>query len=336
MTFTETVQDVLAVKATPSIPRLIAPAAGSEVNAAAAPQLVLGLLAAGRSAITNPLGKLSLKLIPVKSVVVFGLLIVKVRLVLPLIGIALSVKALLSVGAEITVKESVAALPDPALVAVTIEEVLFLIPPVVAVTSTLIRQATPGATDAPETVSVVLPAFGANVGEPQFVTSLAGVAATCKPAGNPSVKATPLIVVSKSELVTRKVRVLVSPTRIVFGLKALLMAGGATTTRLAGSEAGPAPPSKEVTSEVVLTFSPWLVPYTRTLTVQVVAGAIIAFPKERLVSPEAGAKVGLPQPEVLDAGVLQTASPDGKVSEKPTPLRVLSGLRLTRLKLRVL
>jgi hypothetical protein len=139
---------------------------------------------------------------PVKSVVLFGLLIVKVRLVLPLIGIALSANALLSVGADITVNESVAALPDPALVAVTVEEVLFLIPPVVEVTSTLITQATPGATDAPETVSVVLPAFGTNVGEPQFVTVLAGVAATCKPAGNPSVKATPLIVVSKSELVT--------------------------------------------------------------------------------------------------------------------------------------
>ena len=338
LTLTETVQEVLRSNDTPSIPRLVAPATGTVVNAAAAPQSVAIELAAGGLAISNPVGKLSPKVIPVKSVVVFGLLIVKVRVVLPLIGIAPTAKPLLSVGAEITVSVSAAVLPEPPLLEVTTEDVLSLIPPTVATTSTLTTQFVSGVTDAPEKVRLVAPATGAKggVGDPQLVADSAGVAATCKPSGSRlSVKPTPVSVVRTSVLSIVKVKVLVSPTRIVFGLKALLMAGGAITTRLAVLEVRPVPPSVELMTEVMLSFEPWAVPYTRTLTVQVSPFRMLPFVKIRLVAPKAGEKVGVPHPKVLTVGVVQTARPSGRSSVKLTPFRVLSVLGFTTLKVRV-
>ena len=336
LTLTDTVHEVLRSKDTPSIPRLAAPATGTGLNFAEAPQSVAIALAAGGLAISNPVGKLSPKVIPVKSVVVFRLRIVKVSVVLPLIGMAPTAKALLTVGANITVRLSEAVPPLPPLVEVTTVDVFALIPPVVAVTSTLITQATPGTTEAPEIVNSVLPAAGLNVGDPQFVTDLAGVAATCKPSDSRlSVKPTPVNVVRISVLVTVKVKVLVSPTRIVFGPKALLMAGGATTIRLAVLEVVPVPPSLEVTTEVVLSLEPWAVPRTRTLTVQVAPERMLPLLKVRLVALEDGAKVGVPQPTALAVGVVQTARPVGRLSVNATPVRVVPALGFTREKVSV-
>ena len=261
VTSTDTVHEVFRSKDTPAIPRLVAPASGSGLNVAAAPQSVAMVLAAGGLAISNPTGKLSLKVIPVKSVVLFGLLIVKVSVVLPLIGMAATAKALVTVGAEITVSESAAVLPEPPLLDVTTEDVLSLIPPTVATTSKLTTQSVSGATDAPENVRLVLPATGVNVAKPQSVTDSAGVEATCKPSGSRlSVNPTPVSVVRTSVLSMVKVNVVVSPTRMVFGLKALLIAGGAMITRLAVLEVRPVPPSVELMTDVVLSFEPWLVP----------------------------------------------------------------------------
>ena len=336
LTLTDTVQDVLRSKDTPSIPRLVAPATGTGLNFAEAPQSVAMELAAGGLAISIPVGKLSPKVIPLKSVVVFRLRIVKVSVVLPLIGMAATANALLTVGAKITVNVSAAVPPFPPLVDVTAVDVFALIPPVVAMTSTLIKQVTPGSTEAPEIVNSVFPASGLNVGEPQFVTDFAGVAATCKPSESRlSVKPTPVNVVRISVLVTVKVKVLVSPTRIVLGLKVLLIAGGATTIRLAVLEVRPVPPSVELMTDVVLSFEPWLVPRTRTLTVQVAPERMLPLLKVRLVAPADGAKVGVPQPTLLGVGVVQTVRPVGRLSVNATPFRVLPALGFTREKVSV-
>ena len=62
---------------------------------------------------------------------------------------------------------------------------------------------------------------------------------------------------------------------------------------------------------------------------------MVPFVKVRLVAPKTGAKVGVPQPEVLTVGVAQTARPTGRVSVKLTPLRVVAVLGFTTLKVRV-
>jgi hypothetical protein len=80
----------------------------------------------------------------------------------------------------------------------------------------------------PEKATEVLPAAGAKVGAPQPVVVTFGAAATCRPAGNESVKATPVSAVPAFGLVIVKDSVETPPTAIGFGAKALAIAGGET------------------------------------------------------------------------------------------------------------
>ncbi len=74
-------------------------------------------------------------------------------------------------------------------------------------------------------VRVVAAAAGAQVGDPLQVVAADGVAATCKPEGNESVKFTP-VKLKEFELASVKVNVDVPLTAIGLGEKALLMVGG--------------------------------------------------------------------------------------------------------------
>jgi len=77
-------------------------------------------------------------------------------------------------------------------------------------------------------VNEVLPAVGDHVGVPPQVVVAAGVAATCNPIGNASVKLTPVNgTLFSFERV--KVKVETPPTAIGFGENALVMVGGAAT-----------------------------------------------------------------------------------------------------------
>ena len=86
-------------------------------------------------------GKVSLKLTPVKSwVLLGGLTSVKVRVLVPPAVIELGLKALLIVGGAITVRVAEAEFPFPPFLEVTVPLVLFMSPPMVAVTVTVTVQ----------------------------------------------------------------------------------------------------------------------------------------------------------------------------------------------------
>jgi hypothetical protein len=97
----------------------------------------------------------------------------------------------------------------------TLPEVLFLVPLVVAVTSTVTVHVPLAIIDPPLREIEVSPAAGLNV-PPQVFVAL-GVAATSVPAGNESVKATPVRAVPVFGFVIVKVNVVTPPTTIGSG-----------------------------------------------------------------------------------------------------------------------
>ena len=233
--------------------------------------------------------------------------IVKVSVLIPptAIGFGENALAMLGGATATTDKVSVPVLPVPPLVEVTLPVVLTLALPVVAVTATVTVQVPLAAMVPPEKLTEVLPAAGAKVGEPQPVVVAFGVAATSIPAGNVSVKATPVRVVPVLEFVIVKVSVLTPPTAIGFGENALAMLGGATTDKVSVPVL-PVPPLVEVTLPVVFTLAPPVVAVTATVTVQVPLAAMVPPEKLTEVLPATGAKVGEPQPVVVAFGVAAT------------------------------
>jgi hypothetical protein len=217
----------------------------------------------------------------------------------------LGAKALAMLGGASTVNVSLPVFPVPPLVEVTLPVVLTLAPAVVAVTAREAVQVPLAAMVPPEKLNEVLPAAGAKVGEPQPLVLAFGVAATCRPAGNESLKVMPVSAVPAFGLAIVKVNVLTAPTAIGFGAKDLAMFGGASTVNVSVPVL-PVPPLVEVTFPVVFTFAPLLVAVILTATVQVPLAAMVPPEKLNEVLPAAGAKVGEPQPEVETFGVAAT------------------------------
>jgi hypothetical protein len=118
-------------------------------------------------------------------------------------------------GGARTVSVSLAVLPVPPLVDETLPDVLLLVPLVVAVTSTVTVHEPLAAMEPPLREIEVSPATGLKVPPQEFVAF--GVAATSVPAGNESVKATPVRVVPAFGFVIVKVNVLTPPTAIGSG-----------------------------------------------------------------------------------------------------------------------
>jgi len=222
VTSTEMVQEPLAATEPPLKLSEVSPATGAKVP----PQV---LLMFGVAATCKPTGNTSVNATPVKTVLVFGFVIVKPRVVTPLSGILTAPKDFVIEGALKTVNVSFAALPVPPFVDVTLPVVLFFTPTVVAVTSTVTVQLPLAAIVPPLKVNVVLPAAGAKVGAPQPVVVAFGVPATSSPAGRASVKATPVNAVPVFGFVIVKVKVEVPPTAMGSGAKFFAIEGGATT-----------------------------------------------------------------------------------------------------------
>ena len=164
--------------------------------------------------------------------------------------------------------------------------------------------------------------------------------ATVKPVGSVSLKATPVrdtvlaagfVIVNCSEVVAF--------SEIVAGLKTLAMDGGATTVSTAVLLVAPVPPSVEDTAPVVLLLLPPVVPVTDTENVQddPAAGDAVKVPPDRLTVPVPATAVMVPLPqEPVMAGVAETATPDGRLSVKATPLCPLAVFVLVTVKLSVL
>jgi hypothetical protein len=145
--------------------------------------------------------------------------------------------------------------------------------------------------------------------------------ATFNPAGKASVNPTPVNAVPVLGFVMVKVNIVVPPILIVEGEKTLLIDAARALTVNVAEAVLPVPPGEELTVPLVFTREPMDVPLTFTLAMQVPLAAIVPPEKESDVAPAAGAKVGLPQPEMLTPGTEATCKPLGNVSLKATDPR---------------
>jgi len=215
-TFAATVHDPLGAIVPPD--KLIVPPPATAV--AVPPQVLLKPLG---EATVSPGGSGSEKETPSAATVVFGFVMVKVKVEVPLSGIVVGLNALLIDGGATTVRLALDVLPVPPFVEVTVTELL-LTPAVVPVTLTVIVHVMPNV--APDRLTVDEPAVAVVVPpeqKPLWVRPL-GVATT-SPAGSVSVKATPVSGMPL-EFAREKVRVVVPLSGIVRTPKALLMKGG--------------------------------------------------------------------------------------------------------------
>jgi hypothetical protein len=100
------------------------------------------------------------------------------------------------------------------------------------------------------------------------------------------------------------------------------MAGAGSFTSTVAVAVLPVPPFVEVTV-TELVFSPTVVPVTFTENVQVSPGVRDA--PDRLIVPEPGTAVIDPPPQLPDKPLgSATTNPAGRLSVKPTPVRVVS------------
>jgi hypothetical protein len=162
------------------------------VAAAVPPQVLLRL---GVGATTRPAGSESVNARPLKVVVVFELAMVNVRVVVPFRGMEAAPNALVIDGELMAETVAEAVPPVPPSVEVTGPVVLFLSPPVVAVTFTLKVQDALAARVAPVREIEPEPAVAVIVPPPQDPVRPFGVETT-RPAGNVSVNPTPVSAVA--------------------------------------------------------------------------------------------------------------------------------------------
>jgi hypothetical protein len=197
--------------------------------------------------------------------------------------------------------------------------VLFRRPALVAVTFTAIVQELLMATVPLVKLIVPDPAVAVSV-PPQVFVAPAGVATTI-PAGRLSVNATPVsTAVFAAGFVMVKVNVEFWFSWTVVGEKLFAMVSGATTIKVALLLVPPGPLSVALTTPVVLTFVPALVPVTLTMMVQEPLGANV--PPLRLTVVEEAAALSTP-PQVLLALVGKaTTKPAGRLSLNCRPVNV--------------
>lgn len=198
------------------------------------PELVAGVppqvfTILGVAATTKPAGRASVNATPVRAAgFAAGFVMVKVKEVVPPIGIAEAPKPLLIVGGAATLRVAVLlARPVPPLVELTLPVVFGNTPAVAAVTFTLSVQLPAAATVPP--VKEMLPEPAAAVGVPAHVFVIFGVEATTIPVGKVSVKAMPVWdTVLAAGLAIVKVSEVDAPTPMPFAPNALLIVGDET------------------------------------------------------------------------------------------------------------
>jgi len=191
-------------------------------------------------ATTSPAGRLSVKAMPVWPVTTLGLVIVKVSDVVPFCSTVAAPKTfVIEGGGVMTVSVAFDVLPVPPLVEVT-WTLLFLVPTVVACTSSAIVHDALAARVAPDRLADVAKATAVAV-PPQVLVRLFGLA-TRRPAGKLSVKATPVSEASAFGLVIAKVRDVVATWAIVAAPNAFVIDGGGIETLSVAFDVLPVPP----------------------------------------------------------------------------------------------
>lgn len=255
-------------------------------------------------------GSVSLKATPVRSpaAVRFGLLMVKVIVVIPLSGmLPEGLNALLIVGGATTVRDVLEVLPVPAIVSLTVT-LLFLSPAVAPLTFTEMVQLAPAARLAPVNDTVPEPATAVGV-VLQVLVKPFGVATT-KPEGRLSVNEMPLRTDAALlfGLVIVNVRLVVPFSGMVEAPKTLLIVGGSMTVKLGLAVAVLPLPASVESMVTLLGFIPSLVPVTFTVIVHgLPLTGKAAFKKLMLVAPALA--VTLPPQPLTTLGVDATTKP---------------------------
>jgi hypothetical protein len=199
---------------------------------------------------------------------------------------------------------------------------LFLTPVVTPVTLTLIVQLPLGANVNPEKCRTVSPATGAGLKETAQPLTTVGGEATTNPVGRVSVKAIPgsdPVVGSVFGFEIRNDKVVVPPIGRVEAVNDFTMVGGANISMVAVA-AVPFPPSTDVTTLVVLVFSPVVALTPGVTTTENIHCALAASVNPvRLMLVVVTVSDPVVQTVVGPAGV--AVRPRGaKLSVNPTPL----------------
>src|SRR5215471_7986876 len=283
--------------------------------------LTLGVLDTTSVPLPAPLltGSVSLKATPVRSPLagvpgLFGLLMVKVNVVVPFSAMLPAPNALVIEGGATTVTAALAVLLAPPSVELTCT-LLFLSPAVVPCTSTETAHDALAATVPPDKLAAPEPPVAVAV--PPQVLFKFGVEATTKPAGRVSVKLSPVSATLLFGLVMLIVNNVVPFSGILVGANVLVTVGAAAAVSVAVLLVAPVPPLVELTCPVVFGNEPDWVAVTFTVSVQEAPAATV--PPERAMVVVLAVAVTEPLQVFETPGVLATCRPFCKVSEKPTP-----------------
>jgi len=276
-------------------------------------------------------GSVSLKATPVRSPLteVFGLLMVKVTLVVPFSGMLAAPNAFAIAAGATTVIEAEAVWLVPPSVELT-TTLLLLSPAVVPFTFTVTAQEALAATVPPDKLKLPEPAVAVAVPPQLFVKPL-GVAIT-SPAGRLSVNANPVRLTPLFGLVMLMVSDVVPFNGILAAPKLLVTVAGEATISVAVLLVAPVPPLVELTALVVFVTVPETVPVTFTTTVQVAPGVAID-PPDKLIEVEFAAAVTVPPQLLVTPGVAPTCNPPVSVSLNAIPVSdvvLLAGLVMVK------
>ena len=238
--------------------------------------------------------------------------------------------ALKSTARFVTVKFADAVPPVPPSIEVTLPVVLFQSPATMPFTLMEKVHELPWAKLVPDKLMTVVPWLAAIVPPLQLPVRPLGVDTT-SPAGKVSLKPTPVSVVVVLLLFTVKLKLVEPFNGIEVGLKTVAMEGGATTVSEA-LEVLPVPALVEVTV-TLLFFTPAVVPATVSDTVHDAPAAMLA--PDNATDDEPSAAVAVPPQVLFRLPGVDTMSPAGKVSLKPTPVSVSVALLFCTIKLKL-
>jgi hypothetical protein len=167
------------------------------------------------------------------------------------------------------------------------------------------------------------------VPEPQAPVNPFGLATT-SPAGNVSLKPTPVKATVALGLVMVKLSVVAAFRLMLAAPNALAIDGGAMTVRLAVLLGAPAPLSVEEIGPVVLFCTPAVTPVTfRLIEQEPLAGSV---PADKLIELEPAAALAVPPQVLVSPFGVATTSPAGRASLNATPDRAIVVLGLLMLK----
>src|SRR5579859_5088589 len=265
-------------------------------------------------ATARPAGSVSPKPTPVSATVAFGLVMVKVSVVVAFRLMLAAPNAFAMLGGPITVMLAVLLVaPAPLSFDEIGPVVLFCTPAAIPVTFTLIVQEAFAASVPPVRLAEPDPAAAVTVPE-QVVVSPFGVE-IFSPAGSASLNATPVSASEVFGLLMVKLIEVEAFSRMLAAPNALVMVGGVATAKLAEAVL-PVPPLVELTLPVVLVNCPAAAPVTVTENWHWLFAAMVAPESEM---PVGFVVVNVP-PQTVEVE-LATVRPVGSVSENATHVR---------------